>query len=54
MPKRVVDLLSDILALWDEDECKYISKATFLRHFKTLTAEEKRETLEKIMEIEDV
>lgn len=54
MPKRVAELLSDILALWDEDECKYISKATFLRHFKSLTAEEKRETLEKIMEIEDV
>lgn len=48
LPQRIEELLTTALKLSYEDEFKYMSKATFLRHFKNLTEEEKREALEKI------
>ena len=53
LPKRIEELLTDILAEWQEGKCKYVSKATFLRHFKALTKEEKEETLKGILSDEE-
>lgn len=49
MPKRIEELLTTILCEWDDANCTYVSKATFLRHFKALTKEEKLETMNKIL-----
>ena len=51
LPQRVEEQLSDILKTKFRDEerqFKYISRATFTRHFKALTAEDKQEALKKI------
>lgn len=54
LPKRVEEELTNILMNWKDGESRYISKATFLRHFKALSEEEKDEVLNKLMETSDV
>lgn len=49
LPQRIEEALTKILSEWNEVTCKYVSKATFLRHFKALTKEEKEETLKGIV-----
>lgn len=48
VPKRVDNLLGEILKESASGDIKFISKATFLRHFKALSEEDKRMYLEKL------
>ena len=51
-PERVEEILDDILKMTKEDrKIKYISKATFSRHFRSLSDEDKQEALEKLREV---
>ena len=50
-PQRVEEILKDILKATEEGQkVKYISKATFARHFRSLSEEDKQEALEKLRE----
>lgn len=48
IPKRIEELLGQILVNTSKEEFKYISRATFSRHFKALSEEDKEEFLEKL------
>ena len=53
MPARIEELLGEILKESSEGEMKFISRATFVRHFKTLTDEEKLAFLNRLDEALD-
>ncbi len=49
LPKRIEEILGDIINAYNRGtEEKYISKAVFVRHFKTLTEEEKVRYLKEL------
>lgn len=50
MPKRVEEILNSILEDIKEEKYKYVSKATFARHFKALAEEDKKEVLKNLAE----
>ena len=50
MPKRVEEILNSILDDIKAEKYKYISKATFARHFKALAEEDKKDVLKKLAE----
>ena len=50
LPQRVEEILVKILVNWNDEESKYISKASYLRHFRALDEEEKKDALNKLME----
>ena len=50
LPERVEEILTKILVNWKDGESKYISKASYLRHFRALDEEEKKDALNKLME----
>lgn len=47
-PKRIDELLSSILVNSAKEKFRYVSKATFTRHFKSLSEDEKLIVLEKL------
>lgn len=47
-PQRVDELLSSILLNSSKEKYKYVSKATFTRHFKALSEEEKKDVLKEL------
>ena len=53
MPARIEELLGEILKESYEGEIKFISRATFVRHFRTLTDEEKTAFLNKLDDVLD-
>lgn len=48
IPKRIEELLQEILVNTSKDTFKYVSRATFSRHFKALSAEDKEIFLDKL------
>lgn len=50
IPSRVEELLGEILTESAKGEMRFISRATFARHFKALTDEEKQMYLEKLQD----
>lgn len=48
-PERIEEILATILKNTLDEKFKYVSKATFTRHFKALQEEEKLEVLKKLM-----
>ena len=50
VPRRVDELLSEIIKESAAGEMKFISRATFTRHFKALSEEDKRMYLEKLQD----
>lgn len=49
-PERIDELLSSILKSLEKEEYKYISRATFSRHFRALSEEDKKEIIKKVGE----
>lgn len=50
-PERIDEILATVLKFTLDEKYKYVSKATFTRHFKALSEEDKAEALEKLGEL---
>lgn len=50
-PERIDEILATVLKFTLDEKYKYVSKATFTRHFKALSEEDKIEAMKKLDEI---